>query len=63
MKPMLEHIARFIQAQWMILLFITAIAAVWLFLHTESSGAASLEEFERKTHAGQPVVVEFFSNT
>jgi len=62
MKPMLEHIARFIQAQWMALLLFAAIAAVWLFLRTESSGAASLEEFKRNTRAGRPVVVEFFSN-
>jgi hypothetical protein len=63
MKHMLDSIVRTIQREWMTLLFIAAIAAVWLLLRTQSSGAASVEEFDRKIRAGRPVVVEFFANT
>jgi hypothetical protein len=60
---MLQTITRLIQREWMTLLFMAAIAAVWLLLRTQSSGAVSVEEFDRTIRAGQPVVVEFFSNT
>jgi hypothetical protein len=60
---MLQTITRLIQREWMTLLFVAAIAAVWLLLRTQSSGAVSIEEFERTIRSGQPVVVEFFSNT
>ncbi len=63
MRTMFESVARFVQREWITLIFVAAVAAIWLVLRTRSTGAASLEEFDRKIEAGQPVVVELFSNT
>jgi hypothetical protein len=60
---MLDSFARFLQREWVTLLFIAAIAAAWLLLRTRSSGAASIDDFDQKITSGRPVVVEFFSNT
>lgn len=63
MRTMLENAAGFVQREWITLVLIAAVAAAWLLLRTRSTGAESLEEFDRKIGAGQPVVVEMFSNT
>jgi hypothetical protein len=63
MSTILENAAGFVRREWITLVFIAAVAAIWLLLRTRSTGAASLEEFDRKIQAGQPVVVELFSNT
>jgi hypothetical protein len=63
MRTILENVAEFVRREWITLTLIAAVAATWLLLRTKSTGAESLEEFERKIQAGQPVVVEMFSNT
>ena len=63
MRTLLAYVFRFIQTEWTTLLFVAAIAAVYLLLRTNSTGAGSVEEFENKIRAGQPVVAEFFSNS
>jgi hypothetical protein len=60
MRSVGQYIVRFFQHQWLLLLIL---AAAWLLLRTRSSGAASVEEFDRKIQSGQPVVVELFTNT
>ena len=60
---MTQSVTRFLQANWPTLAFLAVIAAVWLLLRTSSSGAGSVEDFDRALGAGEPVVVEFFSNT
>ncbi len=63
MRTPVENFLRFVQREWVTLVLIAAVAAIWLLLRTRSTGAESLEEFDRKIQAGQPVVVELFSNT
>jgi hypothetical protein len=59
---MLDSLVRLLQREWVTLLFIAAVAAVWLLLRTRSSGASSIDDFDRRVTSGEPVVVEFFSN-
>lgn len=63
MRTPVENFLRFVQREWVTLVLIAAVAAIWVLLRTRSTGAESLEEFDRKIQAGQPVVVELFSNT
>lgn len=63
MRTPVENFLRFVQREWVTLVLIAAVATIWLLLRTRSTGAESLEEFDRKIQAGQPVVVELFSNT
>ncbi len=63
MKPLLENIARTIQDNWMVLLLVAALAAIWLLLGQQSTALESVEEFDSKVQAGRPMVVELFSNT
>jgi thioredoxin 1 len=60
---MTQSVTRFLQEHWPTLAFLAVIAAAWLLLRTSSSGAGSVDEFDRVLGAGEPVVVEFFSNT
>jgi len=62
MREMTQSVTRLFQAHWPTLAFLAAITAVWLLLRTSSSGAGSLEEFDQALSAGEPVVVDFFSN-
>jgi len=43
--------------------FLVVLAAGFLVLRTRGSGLASLAEFDSLIGSGQPVVVEFYSNT
>jgi hypothetical protein len=43
--------------------FLVVLVTGFLILRTKGSALASLEEFDALTAGGQPVVVEFYSNT
>ncbi len=58
----MESIIQYLKAN-PFLLVILAIAAVWFYFRTSSSGIASIEEFNKIIRAGKPVVVEIYSNT
>ena len=51
-----------IKANWVFLLFLTAIASAFIFLRTKPSDVDSLAEFDGILTNGQPTVVEFYSN-
>jgi hypothetical protein len=63
MRVSLQTLARLVEENWFFLLLVLAIAAAWLFLRQQGTPLSSLEAFDQRIQSGQPVVVEFFSNT
>jgi hypothetical protein len=45
------------------LILLAVLAVIWLVLRTTGAAFASTQEFEERINAGQPIVVEVFSNT
>jgi len=50
----------FLQANWLTLLFLAAIGAMFVLLRNRATRIGGLDEIIAK---GQPVIVEVFSNT
>ena len=48
---------------WLLLLIMGGIVAVFLFLRTPASAVGSLAEVDALLQNGQPTLVEFYSNT
>ena len=63
MRVSLQTLARLVEENWFFLLLVLVIAAAWLFLRQQGTPLSSLEAFDQRIQSGQPVVVEFFSNT
>jgi hypothetical protein len=53
-------VTEFLQANWLTVLFLTAIAAMFVLLRNRATRIGALDEIVGN---GQPVVVEVFSNT
>ena len=53
----------FIKDASLFLGILAALAGAWLLLHQGSSGVASTGEFDAILRQGQPVLVEFYSDT
>jgi len=51
-----------LRQNWALLLVLGLLAGAWLFLRTPAD-PVSLDGFHQEIRSGQPVVVEFFSNT
>jgi hypothetical protein len=62
-KSISQTVQGIIRAHLGTLIFVVGLVAIWLLLHTTGTALASAEEFERRIQAGQPVVVEVFTNT
>jgi len=56
-------IAGFLRSNWMGLLFLAAIVLVYVVFHSSGTPLESTVDFDATVNAGQPVIVEFFSNT
>ena len=59
----MDYIKRLWRENWAFIIFMTGLAVAWLFLHTPGADLASTDEFDQQVTAGQPVLVEFYSNT
>lgn len=57
------QIVSFLRQNAVAIVVIVAVAAVFLLLRTRGSGVDSMDEFTATISGGEPVVVEFFSNT
>lgn len=55
-------IADLLRQNWPFLLVVALLVAAWFFLRTPADHL-SLDAFHQEINRGQPVVVEFFSNT
>lgn len=58
-----RHAVRFLRGNWLLLLFLGAMVIAYLALRTPASAVASAAEVDEILLGGQPVLVEFFSNT
>ncbi len=54
---------QFVRDNWLTLLIVAGLVTAWLLLRTSGSELASTQAFDQQISAGQPVVVEFYSNT
>jgi hypothetical protein len=54
---------RFVRENWLALLVVAGLIGAWFLLRTTATDLGSTEEFDELIRSGQPVVVEFFSNT
>ena len=50
------------KANWLLLIVLGLIVGAFIFLRHRPSNVASLEELDGLLSAGQPTVVEFYSN-
>jgi len=50
------------KANWLLLIVLGLIVAAFIFLRHRPSNVASLDELDGLLSAGQPTVVEFYSN-
>ena len=50
------------KANWLLLIFLGLIVGAFIFLRHRPSNVASLDELDEVLSAGQPTVVEFYSN-
>ena len=56
------QVAAWVKANWLLLIFLALIASAFIFLRSKPSNVASLNELDGLLSAGQPTVVEFYSN-
>lgn len=54
---------QFLRENWLLFVVLGGLAAMWIFLRTPADDVDSLAAFDAQVSAGQPVVVELFSNT
>ncbi len=59
----MSWIRQFLRENGLFLALIVALVAAFLLLRTRDSGLASTEAFDSLLQTGQPVLVEFYSNT
>jgi hypothetical protein len=56
-------VVKFLRDNWLVIVVVGGLAAAWLLLRTPGADLASTADFDQRVRAGQPVVVEFYSNT
>lgn len=59
----MQIVTQFLRENWLLFVVVGGLAAAWIFLHTPSDDVESAAAFDQQVSAGQPVVVELFSNT
>jgi hypothetical protein len=55
-------LAAWVKANWLLLIVLAFIVGAFIFLRHRPSDVASLDELDSLLGAGQPTVVEFYSN-
>ncbi len=59
----MDKLLSFVQHNRSFLLFVGLLVAAFLFLHNRPTRLASLAELDALIGNGQPVIIEFYSNT
>lgn len=57
------QISRFLRENWLFLLLVVGIVGGFALLRTPGSAVRSLAEVDARLQAGQPTLIEFYSNT
>lgn len=60
---MSNRVLNFIRENALFLIVLSAIVLAFVLLRTKGDDMALMDEFEARITAGQPVVIEFYSNT
>ena len=60
---MSNRVLNLIRENALFLIVLSAIVLAFILLRTTGDNVASMDEFEARISAGQPVVIEFYSNT
>jgi len=55
-------LAAWVKANWLLLIVLVLMASAFIFLRSRPSNVASVDELDGLLAAGQPTVVEFYSN-
>jgi hypothetical protein len=55
-------VSAWVKANWLLLLFLALIISAFILLRSKPSDVASLDQLNGLVGAGQPTVVEFYSN-
>lgn len=63
MHSVVDRVSRFLRENWLFLLFVIGIVAGFAVLRTPGSAVISVAEVDARLHAGQPTMLEFYSNT
>ncbi|UCC87080.1 MAG: hypothetical protein JSV81_19855 [Anaerolineales bacterium] len=56
------EVSSWIKANWLLLMFLALVASAFILLRSKPSNVASFDELNGVLAAGQPTVVEFYSN-
>lgn len=56
------QVTAWLKANWLLLIILALFLAAFVFLRSKPSQVASLDELNGLLSAGQPTVVEFYSN-
>lgn len=59
----MEALRKFWRDNWLTLVVVLFLGGAYVFLHTPGDAFASLEVLEAQLRAGNPTVVEFYSNS
>jgi cbb3-type cytochrome oxidase subunit 3 len=55
-------LARFVQANWLLIAFVLVLVAAFVFLRSPATRVASAQELDAMLTDGQPKIVEFYSD-
>jgi len=59
---LVERTIQFLHENWLLLLFVVAIAAAFILLRSSPTALADEAAFDAAIANGQPTIVEFYSN-
>jgi hypothetical protein len=62
MPSAIRPIIRFLRENWVSLLIVIGLPLAWFALRSTGTPVASVADFQSQVQAGQPTVVDFFSN-
>ena len=62
MPSTIHSTVRFLRENWVSLLIVVGLPLAWFALRSTGTPLASADEFLSQVQAGQPTVVDFFSN-
>ena len=58
----MTNFVTWVKLNWVLLLFLAAIAGAFIFLRTKASDINDSDELSGLLYDGQPTVIEFYSN-
>ena len=62
MPSAIQPVLRFLRENWVSLLIVIGLPLAWFSLRSTGTPLASAADFRSQVQAGQPTVVDFFSN-